>query len=579
MNDEFENDGIRNSETGQSSPSDYSGQTDTTYHRDYSSNPDPNARTYVNENSGTGYSTSADMNQNQNAGSQASGQGRPYVSYDPNGSGSYNPGGGYYGNYTAPQGPAPRSKKPKKARTHKAHPTWKFIGKAAAFGLIAGVIIVGCLFGYDKISGGRTTASKSGSPGTVTTTSSSTSSDSKSGVTTVAKNAMPSIVSITSTFQAQSNSNYNDFFYWFYGGNDSGSTEQTGSGSGVIIGETDSQLMIVTNNHVISDDSYGDAKKVTVTFSDDTTVDASVKGTDPDADLAVLTVKKSDLKSGTLDKIKIAVLGDSNKLEVGDEVVAIGNALGYGQSVTTGIISAKDREVQLQDKTMTLLQTDAAINPGNSGGALLDMNGNLIGINSAKFASSEVEGMGYAIPISTAKPIIEELMNEEEVKKGEEAYLGIYGTNVTNDLASTYDMPEGVLVTKLVDNSPASEAGIHQRDIITKFNNHSITSMEGLQQQIAKKKAGTEVTITVKRQNSNGDYEDKEIKVKLGKKSQADFSTEEGNGSNSQNNQNSQNDQNDQNSQNGQDSQNDGNSQNQQGSSDSSDIFDYFFGN
>lgn len=527
---------------------------DTTYHRSYINQNDPNATTYVNGNSTT---------PGGNASGGASQSGAPiYATYTPGGSDTQS-SQNYYGNTQNMQGQNMTNQQEEKeypyanhqtyaeyttkvgngaatslkTKPKKEHKVWKFVGKAVAFGAIAGCVMIGMTFAFNRISG----TGKNGNSSVATTTTTSgtvktTSTSSKSGntVSSIAKDVMPSIVSITSTFQASNSSDFNNFYYWFYGGNDSSSKEQTGSGSGIIISETDSQLMIVTNNHVISDTTYGDATKVQVTFSNDKIVEATVKGTDSDADLAVLTVNKSDLDSDTLKSIKIAVIGDSDSMSVGDDVVAIGNALGYGQSVTTGVVSALNREVQLEDKTMTLLQTDAAINPGNSGGALLNMNGELIGINSVKYASDAVEGMGYAIPMQIAQPIVEELMNEEAVEEGEEAYLGVYGNDISSDLSSVYNMPEGVWVKNVTDNSPAEKAGIQQRDIITKFNKHNITSMSGLQEQIARKKAGTKVTITVQRQGSNGEYKEVELQVTLGKKSEAATSTE--NNPNSNNN-------------------------------------------
>ncbi len=509
----------------------------TTYHRSYINDNDPNARTYINgraeqkpDNHGeprfyAGYEPKGSYS-NQSGGyynQQGYQGGNGYSNSGYNNTYQNANAGGYQNSYTGYTAPA-KQPKPKKKMSDKAKKTWAFIGKAAAFGAIAGLIILGMNAAFYKIANknnaGNKTTTTTGTTGTVKTTSGGEKSDT-SDVSQLVKNVMPSIVSITSTFNATNSSDFNSFYYWFYGGNDSNAKEQTGSGSGVVIGETDKQLMIVTNNHVISDNSYGDATKVQVTFSDDKTVDATVKGTDSDADLAVLTVNKSDMEKDTLESTKIAVLGDSDSMNVGDSVVAIGNALGYGQSVTRGIVSAMNRDVQLEDRTMTLLQTDAAINPGNSGGALLNMNGELIGINSVKYASDAVEGMGYAIPMVIAQPIIEELMNEEEVKASDAAYLGIYGNDISTDLSGVYDMPEGVWVKEVTKDSPAEDAGIQQRDIIVKFNEHKITTMKGLQEQIAKKKAGTEVTITLKRQDSDGGYKDVELKVTLGKRSEA----------------------------------------------------------
>jgi serine protease Do len=247
--------------------------------------------------------------------------------------------------------------------------------------------------------------------------------------------------------------------------------------------------------------------------------EATVKGTDPDNDLAVIAVKLSDIKDSTMDKIAIAVMGDSDDLLIGQQVVAIGNALGYGQSVTTGIISALNRDVELDKIASNLIQTDAAINPGNSGGALLNMRGEVIGINSAKLASSQIEGMGYAIPISTATPIIEELMNRqtrEAVDKKDASYLGITGVSVTQEVSKTYNIPEGVYISEAVKDGPADKAGITKGDVIRKFDGVPVSSINDIKEQLQYYKAGTEVTLTVQRQNGKGSYEEAQIKVTLG---------------------------------------------------------------
>lgn len=334
-------------------------------------------------------------------------------------------------------------------------------------------------------------------------------------VSNVVKEVMPSIVSITSTSVVQGN---------YFG--QSVQQEQQGSGSGIIIGSNATELLIVTNNHVVSG-----AEKVEITFSDNKTVDAEIKGTDSSNDLAVVSVKLDTIEDETKSTIRIASIGNSEDLQVGEMVIAIGNALGYGQSVTVGYLSAKDREVQTEDYTMSLLQTDAAINPGNSGGALLNASGQLIGINSVKFASTEVEGMGYSIPISYAVPIINDLMNREDIPESEQAYLGIYTDEVTESIASRYNMPVGVYVAKVTDGSPASQYGLKAGDIITGFDGRTITTMSGLQELLSSKKAGTEITLTIKRQSGNS-YAEKELKVTLGTKPVTDSTTSQ----NSENN-------------------------------------------
>ena len=317
---------------------------------------------------------------------------------------------------------------------------------------------------------------------------------------------MPAIVSITSIYENTSQG-------WF---GQQQSSQSEGAGSGVIIGKEDNKLLIVTNNHVVED-----ADSLSVGFVDGETADASVRGTDSGADLAVVEVNLSDMKDSTQKEIAIITMGDSDELKAGEQAIAIGNALGYGQSVTGGYISAVNREVQMTDNTMTLIQTDAAINPGNSGGALLNSKGELIGINTVKYSSTDVEGMGYAIPINTAKPIIEQLIANEAPSEDEQSYLGISGQTVDSSMASQFDMPTGVYVQQVVSGSPAETAGISAGDIITKFNGSTVSTMDGLQSRMSNLKAGTKVEVVVQRQNQQGTYESKTVTVTLGKKSDA----------------------------------------------------------
>lgn len=323
----------------------------------------------------------------------------------------------------------------------------------------------------------------------------------KNDVSDVVDKTMPSIVSITSTVTQS----FQDFF-----GNQYDKDAQ-GSGSGIIVGKNEKELLIVTNNHVITD-----SKSIKVTFINNTVLDAQIKGTDQTADLAVVAVNISQIDQKTLDAIKVADLGNSEETKVGEMSIAIGNALGYGQSVTVGYISAKDRKVSVDEKSMTLLQTDAAINPGNSGGALLNVEGEVIGINSVKYASSEVEGMGYAIPISKAVPIINELMNREVIKEGDEGYLGITGRSVTAEMASMYKMPVGAYVIEVLEDSAASKAGILSGDIITKVNEMEASSMESVKEKVNSYPAGTKLTVTIQRRNG-AEYEEKELEVVLQK--------------------------------------------------------------
>lgn len=400
--------------------------------------------------------------------------------------------------------PKKEKRKPKKKRKPMSEFTKKLTRMAAyglVFGLVGGAAFQGVSYGLNKvgIAGGNQKQ-------LATTQTVSTSSGSKSDVSAVAESVLPSIVSITGTFQTNG--------YGFFGRESS--QESEGSGSGIIVGKDSHYLYIATNNHVVED-----ATSLAVGFCDDSTVEAEIKGTDSDADLAVVTVDLSKIKSSTLEGIKIITMGDSDKLNVGEQAIAIGNALGYGQSVTAGYISALNREVQLTDKTMTLIQTDAAINPGNSGGALLDGEGKLMGINTVKYSSEEVEGMGYAIPINTAKPIIESLINEETIPESKQAYLGITGGDMTEDMANAYGMPTGIYVSEIQQNSPAQKAGMQAGDVIVEFDGSSVTTMENLQNKLEKKSAGTKVTIKVKRQSQMGEYKDVTLNVTLGSKKDA----------------------------------------------------------
>ena len=323
-------------------------------------------------------------------------------------------------------------------------------------------------------------------------------------LTKVVDKVMPSIVSV-----------YNDFteeVQNFYGQTFTRQGESTGSG--IIIGQTDNELLIVTNNHVVEG-----ADHLRVLFIDQETCDAEIKGTDPSNDLAVIAVSLSNIKDTTRNQIKVATLGSSDSLKIGEDVIAIGNALGYGQSVTTGIVSANNREINDDTITGTFIQTDAAINPGNSGGALVNINGYVIGINSSKIGGNAVEGMGFAIPISRAIPIIEELMSHETLSKvdeGEQGTIGISGATVTSDVAKAYNMPQGVYVAQIIENGGAANSELREGDIITAIDGQTVTSMEELQKQLQYYKAGTEVTLTVQRQDGMGSYAEASVKVTLG---------------------------------------------------------------
>lgn len=334
-------------------------------------------------------------------------------------------------------------------------------------------------------------------------------------VTQVVKAVMPSVVSVSNTYVQRGT-----FFGQEY------SSEAVSSGSGIIVGENDSELLIVTNYHVVES-----ADTLSVQFVDEEQVQAQIKGTDADKDLAVLAVQLSDIKEDTLNQISIASLGSSDDLTVGEPVIAIGNALGYGQSVTTGVVSALNRPIAVtsqegqtgDSQINTFIQTDAAINPGNSGGALLNTKGEVIGINSNKIGGSTVEGMGYAIPISDAKPIIEELMQKETRLKVDEAnkgVLGITGVNVEAQYSEVYGIPMGGYVSSVTDNSGAAAAGLVRGDIITAINGETVETMEELKEEMNYYKAGDVVTLTIMQGSPTG-YQSKDVQVTLGKQMNA----------------------------------------------------------
>ena len=328
-------------------------------------------------------------------------------------------------------------------------------------------------------------------------------------VSQVVEEAMPAVVAVASTAVYQTP----DFgFGWFFGGG-SQSYEVPSSGSGIIIGENDTELLIVTNNHVVQD-----TVSLKITFVDDTAVDAVIKGTDTDTDLAVISVPLDQIPQETKEKIAVARLGDSDGLKVGQGVIAIGNALGYGQSVTVGYVSALNREIKTSDgNTRVLLQTDAAINPGNSGGALLNMKGEVIGINAAKYSSTEVEGIGYAIPVSGVQEILDELMNRKtrsEVAEEKRGYLGIQGTTVDEDAAAAFGMPKGVYVYKILKDGAAADSQLREKDIITKLDGMTVKSMQELQKFLKGYEAGETIELLVQRQE-DGQYKEIQIPVTL----------------------------------------------------------------
>ena len=353
---------------------------------------------------------------------------------------------------------------------------------------------------------GKNTKSTVGTTKTVSNAKLTTSTSTvTSDVSDIVENTLPSIVSITN-MSVQEVQN-------FFGG--ISQQESESAGSGIIISQNDSELLVVTNNHVVEG-----SDTLTVTFNDGNSVEAQIKGTDSARDLAVVAVPLDKISDDTMNAIKVATLGDSDSLKVGEPAIAIGNALGYGQSVTTGIVSATGRTIDGFDGEY--IQTDAAINPGNSGGALLNANGEVIGINSAKINSSAVEGMGFAIPISDASDVIQNLMNKEtrsKVSDEERGYLGIKGYDVSEEGAQMYNMPTGVYVKEVMSGGGAEKAGLTKGSIITGFEGSSISGMSSLQEQLQYYKAGEEVTLTVQIPDKNGEYTEKDIKVTLGKNS------------------------------------------------------------
>lgn len=391
---------------------------------------------------------------------------------------------------------------------------------AIVFGAVSAGAFLGVLHvtGYDNKMESAIEAANKGQESavhvnTVSSTNTQTAGDSE--ITQVVQNTLPSVVSITSKIVYESQG----YGFFFNGGQQ---YETSGAGSGIIVGQNDTELLIVTNNHVVEG-----ATSLMVSFVDGEDVAATVKSTSANNDLAVVAVQLSDIKESTLNSISAATFGDSDSLQLGDRVIAIGNALGYGQSVTVGYVSALSRDVTIEGNTMTLLQTDAAINPGNSGGALINEKGELVGINSAKYSDTNVEGMGFAIPISSVKDLIEELMNKEplkEVDESEASYLGITPAAVDSSTAYLYNMPEGVYIYSLTENGPAAQSGLKEKDIITKFDGEKITSTTDLQNILKYYAGGTTVDVTVERV-VDGQYQEIVIPVKLGLKS--DYQTQQ----------------------------------------------------
>ena len=411
------------------------------------------------------------------------------------------------------QGPAPKKRK----KGGFGRTVAKCLVLALVFGSVSSAAFMGVNYVGNQYLGNsvksQVSLSKAGNNLTTTTTASSASD--VYDVSDIVTNCMPSVVSITNVGTQE--------FQTIFGNYEQ---DTQSSGSGIIIGKNDTELLIVTNNHVVSG-----AKELSVYFNSDgdaaddsNVISAKIKGTDPNKDLAVIAVKLSDIPDETMESIKIATVGDSSSLKVGEPVVAIGNAYGYGLSVTSGIVSALNREVTVQSDgqniTNKLIQTDAAINPGNSGGALLNMKGEVIGINAAKYSSTEVEGMGYAIPISQAQDIINELMNKKTrvaVDEADQGYLGIQGQNIDETAASMYGMPRGIYVYKIVEDSAASKSDLREKDIITKFDGQTVRTMADLKDMLTYYKGGDTVNLTVQ-SLEDGQYVERTVQITLGTK-------------------------------------------------------------
>lgn len=504
--------------TGQAEQNTYHGTGESTQH--FSGTAQQNGQS--GQYSAGSTQTSAGFSQS----SQQSGPGSQGTSYgtqaQPNGQQHHS-----YQSYhiDTPQPEAAQTKKKKDRKVKKPMSLGKkwgmVISMAAVFGIVAGGVFTGT-----TILGAQLTGSGTQSTVTIPTTATNTTAAQSSGSTSsgmsvkdVASSAMPSLVAISTTTVEEVQT--------FFG---TASQEVPASGTGVIVGQNDEELLIATNNHVVSG-----ATQLSVSFIDDTTIEGQIKGTDETNDLAVVAVKLSDIPDDTQSQIKIATMGDSDALEVGDQVVAIGNALGSGQSVTSGYVSALDRDVTSTDETTGqettsegLIQTDAAINPGNSGGALLNMSGELIGINEAKYSSTDVEGMGFAIPIAKAEPILENLMSlttRYKVDDSDASYIGITMKDVESNVSEAYGIPAGVRVESVVEGSPADEAGIKVGDILTGFDGRTVSNSTGLQEILSYYAAGETVDITVQRAD-DGEYKEKTLTITLGSASDKPTETE-----------------------------------------------------
>lgn len=438
-----------------------------------------------------------------------------YSYYNPNETeGNTSNGTTFYNNGQSDDG-----KTPKKKKEHKKMPKAVAVtGLALMFGVVSSATFLTTNYVGTKVLKLGTTQKSTSTTSTSAVTSNAsltkTSSVVTSDVSSVVENVMPSIVSITN-MSVQEVQNY-------FGG--TSKQESESAGTGIIISQNDSELLVVTNNHVVAG-----SDTLTVTFADGNSVEANIKGTDSEYDVAVVAVPLDSISEDTKKAISVATLGDSTELKVGEPAIAIGNALGYGQSVTTGVISALNRSVSETDQTtgettessVKLIQTDAAINPGNSGGALVNASGEVIGINSSKLVGDSVEGVGYAIPISDVSDLIENLMNQEtktKVAEADQGAIGIKGMSVSTEYSQQLNMPEGVYVSEVTKGGGAEKAGMTRGCIITGINGTTVSSMDDLQEQLQYYAKGDEVELTIQVPQSNGEYQEQSGNVTLGAK-------------------------------------------------------------
>lgn len=438
-----------------------------------------------------------------------------YSYYNPNETeGNTSNGTTFYNNGQGDDG-----KTPKKKKEHKKMPKAVAVtGLALMFGVVSSATFLTTNYVGTKVLKLGTTQKSTSTTSTSAVTSNAsltkTSSVVTSDVSSVVENVMPSIVSITN-MSVQEVQNY-------FGG--TSKQESESAGTGIIISQNDSELLVVTNNHVVAG-----SDTLTVTFADGNSVEANIKGTDSEYDVAVVAVPLDSISEDTKKAISVATLGDSTELKVGEPAITIGNALGYGQSVTTGVISALNRSVSETDQTtgettessVKLIQTDAAINPGNSGGALVNASGEVIGINSSKLVGDSVEGVGYAIPISDVSDLIENLMNQEtktKVAEADQGAIGIKGMSVSTEYSQQLNMPEGVYVSEVTKGGGAEKAGMTRGCIITGINGTTVSSMDDLQEQLQYYAKGDEVELTIQVPQSNGEYQEQSVNVTLGAK-------------------------------------------------------------